>query len=186
MSSKRYKENPFLENMLVQVSKRQIRVSRLGLEDNILINQATGEVQGTHVTTYRKVDSSQFIKLFTANIGLTFDLKSSGIKSFGVLIWAVQHKAIGRDFVTLDALCLEEFVQKHKKKLSLATFKRGLNELEKSQIIAKHLRKGWYYINPNFCFNGDRIAFTTVIEKKDVIQDTTLDWINEIEETKTK
>ncbi|MBC9222158.1 hypothetical protein IBK32_10680, partial [Escherichia coli] len=42
----------------------------------------------------------------------------------------------------------------------------GLAELEAAKIIAKHLRPGWYFINPNFIFNGDRIAFTTVIERK--------------------
>jgi DNA-binding GntR family transcriptional regulator len=50
-------------------------------------------------------------------------------------------------------------------KLSIATFKRGINELENAKIIAKTIRKGWYFINPNFIFNGDRIAFTTVIER---------------------
>lgn len=51
-------------------------------------------------------------------------------------------------------------------KLSLATFKRGINEMEKAQIVAKTMRQGRYFINPNFVFNGDRIAFTTVIERK--------------------
>lgn len=37
---------------------------------------------------------------------------------------------------------------------------------ENAKIIAKHLRAGDYYINPNFVFNGDRIAFSTVIERK--------------------
>ena len=50
-------------------------------------------------------------------------------------------------------------------KLSYATLKRGINELEKAQIIAKTMRKGFYFINPNFVFNGDRIAFTTLIER---------------------
>lgn len=50
-------------------------------------------------------------------------------------------------------------------KLSLATFKRGINELEKAQIVAKTIRQGRYFINPNFVFNGDRIAFTTMIER---------------------
>lgn len=49
--------------------------------------------------------------------------------------------------------------------LSIATLKRGITELEKAQIIAKTVRKGRYFINPNFIFNGDRIAFTTVIER---------------------
>ena len=52
-------------------------------------------------------------------------------------------------------------------RLSLATFKRGINELEKAQIVAKTIRQGRYFINPNFVFNGDRIAFTTVIERKE-------------------
>ena len=166
MSLQRYKENPFIEGMIVPISKKQVMLSKLGKDDNVLINQSTGEVHGTHITTYKAVDSDQFIKLFTTNIGMTFDLKSSGIKSLGVLMWVVQHKAIGKDIVALDSLALSEFLKDQNKSMSLATFKRGLNELEKAQIIAKHLRKGWYYINPNFVFNGDRVAFTTLIERK--------------------
>ncbi len=171
MSLVRHKTNPFLDDMIVPVKGRQVRLSRLGRDENILVNQSTGEVQGTHVTTFKRVDGEQFVKLFTANVGLTFDLSAAGIKTFSVLLWVVQHKAISKDEVDLDALMLEEFISDHsdlKKplKLSLTTFKRGMNELEKAQIIAKTMRKGRYFINPNFVFNGDRIAFTTVIERK--------------------
>jgi hypothetical protein len=41
-----------------------------------------------------------------------------------------------------------------------------LRDLEKAQILARTLRKGRYFINPNFVFNGDRIAFTTLLERK--------------------
>ncbi|WP_342752785.1 MULTISPECIES: replication/maintenance protein RepL [unclassified Bartonella] len=73
---------------------------------------------------------------------------------------------------------------KKKIALSLPTFACGLTELESAQIIAKHLRQGWYFINPNLIFNGDRIAFTTVIqrrrnEKKD---DSTLDMFDDSNE----
>ncbi|MCV5719709.1 replication/maintenance protein RepL, partial [Escherichia coli] len=176
MSFGRYKENPFLEGMVVPVKGKQVRLSRLGRDDNILVNQNTGEVQGTHVTTYKRVDSEQFVKLFTANIGLTFELSSAGIKAFGVLVWSVQNSALSKDEVDLDTLVLEAFLQcqvsasKQPLRLSLATFKRGLNELEKAKIIAKTMRQGRYFINPNFVFNGDRIAFTTVIERKNTIE----------------
>lgn len=168
----RHEKNPFLQNMVVPVRGQKVQLSRLGQDDNILINQATGEVQGTHVTTFRKVDSDQFIKLFTKNIALTFDLKAAGIKSFNVLVWVLQSKAIDKDLVPLDKFVLEDFLKDHEGReppirLSLATFGRGLAELEEAQIIAKHIRQGFYYINPNFCFNGDRIAFTTVIEKSE-------------------
>lgn len=170
MSHTRYKTNPFLEGMVVPVKGKQVKLSKLGRDENILINQSTGEVLGTHVTTYRRVDGEQFVKLFTANIGLTFDLSSAGIKAFGLLMWVVQHRALAKDEVDLDAFVLEDFVTAHKSKepplrISLATFKRGINELETAQIVAKTVRQGRYFINPNFVFNGDRIAFTTVIER---------------------
>ncbi|MCV5778367.1 replication/maintenance protein RepL, partial [Escherichia coli] len=100
----------------------------------------------------------------------------AGIKAFGVLVWSVQNSALSKDEVDLDTLVLEAFLQcqvsasKQPLRLSLATFKRGLNELEKAKIIAKTMRQGRYFINPNFVFNGDRIAFTTVIERKNTIE----------------
>ena len=171
MSVTRYKTNPFLPNMVVPVKGRQVRLSRLGKDDNVLINQSTGEIQGTHLVTYKPVDNEQFVKLFTANVALTFDLKSPGIKAFSFLLWVVQNKALAKDDVDLDALVLEEFIDANSDRgnplrLSLATLRRGLSELEKSQIIAKTMRQGRYFINPNLIFNGDRIAFTTVIERK--------------------
>lgn len=170
MSLVRYKNNPFLEDMVIPVNDKKVKLSLLGEEKNVVINQATGEVHGTHLTTYKKVDGEQFVKLFTANIGLTFNLSAAGIKTFSILLWAVQNVAITKDQVDLDQLVLSDFIEAHKGgkglKLSLATFKRGINELEKAKIIAKTLRKGRYFINPNFVFNGDRVAFTTLIERK--------------------
>lgn len=170
MSNGRYKNNPFLLNMIIPVKGKRIQLSRLGKDDNVLINQSTGEMLGTHVTTYRPADNEQFVKLYTSHVSFTFELKSPGIKAFGVLLWAVQNQSISKDEVHLDMLVLNEFTQAHQKnqlKLSQATFLRGLAELVKAQIIAKTLRQGIYFINPNFMFNGDRIAFTTIIERKE-------------------
>lgn len=184
MNRTRYKINPFLENMIVPLKGRKVRLSRLGGDDNVLINQSTGEVLGTHLTTYKQVDGEQFVKLFTTNIGLAFDLTSAGIKAFTVLMWAVQHKALAKDELDLDAFTLEEFVSENKGKepplrLSLPTFKRGINELENAKIVAKTVRQGRYFINPNFVFNGDRVAFSTVIEhrKKGARDPNTIDFI---------
>jgi hypothetical protein len=172
MSLIRYETNPFLEDMIVPVKGKQVKISKLGKDRNVLVNQDTGEEHGTHIATFKKVDSEQFVKLFGANVALTFDLSSAGIKAFNVLIWVVQNAAISKDEVYLDQFILKDFLAAHdgkQLKLSLATFKRGLNELERSQIIAKTRRQGAYFINPNFVFNGDRIAFTTVIERKNGI-----------------
>ncbi len=168
----RYDHNPFTENMNIPISTKKVTLSRLGKDNNILINQDTGEELGTHVATYKKVDSEKFVKLFGANVALTFNLKPAGIKAFNVLMWSYQYASnqISKDLMPLDKYVLEDFLKFHedrepKLKMSLPTFWRGLAELEAAQIVAKNVRMGWYYINPNFAFNGDRIAFTTVIER---------------------
>lgn len=164
----RHQTNPFIDGMTVPVKDQRVQVSRMGHDDTVLLNQSTGEMQGTHLTTYKRVDSDQFIKLFTANIALTFELKAAGIKAFGVLVWILQDRSISKDLVPLDKFVLEDFLAAQTKKLALspATFTRGLAELERAKIIAKHVRQGWYFINPSFVFNGDRVAFTTMIERK--------------------
>lgn len=163
----RYKENPFLDKLVVRTRTKSVEVAPIGKKSDVYINEATGEVAGTEVRTYKKVDDAEFVKLFTANIALTFDLKSAGIKAFNVLMYTVQRKAIERDIIAFDHYTLEDFNDFHEKKLSLSTFKRGINELIKAQIIARNIRGGHFYINPNFCFNGNRIVFQTIIEKKE-------------------
>jgi len=166
MSVKRYSENPFLDKLVIKKRSKNIKISTMGSDDNIVINQSTGEIKGTHISTYRQVDETKFVKLFSQNIALTFDLTSAGIKAFNVLIFAISSQSIDKDIVALDKFILEEFLKYNTLSLSLTTFSRGLTELVKSQIIARHNRQGFFFINPSFCFNGDRIAFTTVIEKK--------------------
>lgn len=42
----RHKINPFVKNMIVPVGKQNVRISRIGKNENILVNQNTGEVIG--------------------------------------------------------------------------------------------------------------------------------------------
>ena len=42
MSYPRYKTNPFIEQMVVPVKDKKVQISRLGRDDNILVNQNTG------------------------------------------------------------------------------------------------------------------------------------------------
>lgn len=164
----RHKTNPFLNEMVINKKSKQVKISNLGKDDNIIVNQSTGEITGTHVVTYKQVDEAEFVKIFSGNVALTFDLKAAGIKALNVLIWIMQKNAIEKDLIALDSFSLSEFLETHDtKKLSLPTFNRGLRELTDAKIIAKSFRKGFYFINPNFAFNGNRIAFTTAIELKE-------------------
>lgn len=170
--TKRYTSNPYINgSILAPVGKKQVTISpfKRAADSTIsLVNTGSGEIMGTAVVTYKRVDTEQFIKLFAQNIGMAFELSSAGIKALTVLIWAVQKSAINIDVITLDVYTLEDFLKANadrKLKLSDITFKRGLTELCKANIIAKARRLADYYINPYFMFNGDRLAFATVLEK---------------------
>jgi hypothetical protein len=92
--------------------------------------------------------------------------KILGIKAFNVLMWIIQKEALNKDMVMITQYHLDEFNLSNEKNINMKTLYRGIKELEKAQIIARHLTNSIYFINPNFVFNGDRIAFTTMIEKK--------------------
>lgn len=164
---KKYRTNPFTDELVINKKSKQVTVSNLGKDDNVLVNQSTGEVTGTHVVTYKQVDDAEFIKLFTGNIALAFELTSAGIKAFTLMSYTLQRQ-IEKDTIFLDELSLEEFIKGNPsiKACSMKTIYRGITELEKSKILAKSQRVGLYFINPSFVFNGNRIAFTTSIERK--------------------
>lgn len=160
---KRYDKNPYMNLKVISSKKKSIV---FGEGSDVILNQDTGEVKSTTVSTFREVDDAMFIKLFTQNIGLTFNLSSYGVKALSVLIWAVQQK-MGRDVMTLDKYTHQDFMEAHPDlKMAHITFAKGLAELTKAQIIAKAKRKGDYFINPHFIFNGDRIRFVTEIRRK--------------------
>ena len=159
----RYKTNPFINSQNIQTKSK---VAITPLNDNTWINQVSGEVGGTALIKRKEVDDNKFVKVFTDNIGFFFGLSSAGNKAFAVLMWSLQQNK-DTDLIDLSDWTREEFIQKStKKELSKPTFYRGLSELEKEGIIAKSQRVGWYFINPHFVFNGDRIVFITEISRK--------------------
>lgn len=164
---KRYTENPFLEDNITITTKRK-KVT-IGKGNNILLDQDTGEIKATNIVASIEVDDEQFVKLFTQNISLMLNLTAAGNKAFVFLSWAIQKYAISKDMVTLGVFELEDFIQTHHStqiNMSEATLRRGLRELVQAKIIANAKKRGNFYINPNFIFNGDRIRFITEIKRK--------------------
>jgi len=161
---KRYSENPFVGQTEITTRKKRVVI---GKGDNVLIDQNTGEYKTTNITAFHDVDDEKFIKLFTQNIGLMFDLTGAGNKAFVFLSWAIQNYAVSKDIVSLGIFELEEFIKSnHSFSMSEATLRKGLRELVKGKIIANAKKRGNFYINPNFIFNGDRIRFITEIKRK--------------------
>ena len=60
MSVVRYKTNPFLSDLVVNLREKQVRLGPLGKDSHVLVNESTGQTQGTPWFTYRYVDNEQF------------------------------------------------------------------------------------------------------------------------------
>lgn len=156
----KYETNPFISCITVKTKGRKLTVAR----GSTLIDHDTGEIEGrTEIAQIVEVDEGQFVKLFTKDIALWFDLNRSALRVFGALLVAVQQSAIGRDLVYFDVenSVIEEF------KISKATFYRGIEELLTKGFIARHKSIGWYFINPAMFFNGNRARFIKEYRKID-------------------
>ena len=171
----RYAENPFVDTQPMLFSSKKWQVSRFGKEQGLTIKNLEKSRGGTAFIKYQVVDEAQFIKLFTQNIKLAFELTQAGQKALYIVFWAIQNSR-NKDTILLDQYSLEEFLTQYPElKVSLPTFWRGISELVKSQILAMAKRKGYYFINPHFAFNGDRVAFATVLERKKIEKAKTIE-----------
>lgn len=151
-----YTESPFMKDLTLSIRQKRLTVAR----GSALIDQSTGEIQGvTEVSQVIPVDETQFVKLYTANIGVFFDLSKAGLRVFCALMVAAQ-KHIGTDLIYLDLKVLPADCA-----LSKQTFYRGLAELVENKFVAKHTSPNWYFLNPNLFFNGDRVKFVREYHK---------------------
>lgn len=156
-----FKSNPFTQEFEIKTKKKMIKIG----QGKQLVDRRTGELENvTQIVSYREVDDDEFVKFYTSNIALTFDLSPSGNKAFQLVMRVAQKEAIGRDEIYLSDEVVESFVSEFKVKLSISTFRRGLKNILESQILAKSTKTNVYYINPNLIFNGDRIAFTQAVK----------------------
>lgn len=95
-----------------------------------------------------EVDKTQFVKMFVGGVKAFNDLSAPGTKVFEML-YRVMLKNPNVDKVYLH----------HKSsRIAKATFDRGLTELLVKEILYRAILPGWYYININYLFNGDRYA----------------------------
>jgi hypothetical protein len=145
-----YEESPFLNN----VKTRTKRVSnRRG--DMMLVNASSGEIQSQVAGFWesKEIDSASFIKLFVSGVRALAELTSAGSRVFEVLYLNMQ-KSIGTDEAYLSYTGLPKGIT-----MGRSTFARGVSELIDRKFIAPQPKVGWYWINPDYVFNGDRLAF---------------------------
>lgn len=152
-----HETSPFLPN--VQTRTKRVTNKR---GDMMLVSTGTGEVQSQIAGFWEseEVDSAKFVKLFVNGVKALAELSNSGSRVFELLYIEMQRN-IGKDQVYLSYTGLD----KHEKAISRSTFSRGLAELIDKKFIASMPAIGWYWVNPDFIWNGDRLAFVKEYRK---------------------
>ena len=149
---KLYEHNPFMQSTSIQTKTRRVTNKR---GDMTLISSATGEVQ-TQIAGFweaQEVDSTKFIKLFVNGVKALAELSNAGTRVFELLYIEMQNN-IGKDQIYLSYTGLDKTTT-----VSRSTFSRGIAELIEKRFIAAMPAVGQYWINPDFIWNGDRLAF---------------------------
>lgn len=152
-----YRDNPFLEAFCLEVRKKSLTVAAgLSIKD-----KDDNDVSAGAVAMYQVVDRESFLKIYVKNMKAIFELSKTAQRVLYPLMLAIQKqsKDIAHVYFSIQDAndCCAELQEPP---LSQPTYSRGLAELIKRQFIAANSRgQGWFWINPNVLFNGDRIRF---------------------------
>ncbi len=151
-----YGENPFVKDALVSTKTGTRRISATnGRKDRFMIVSDHGEIvapAGFHEIV--EVDKSQFVKLYVNGVKAIQGLTSPGTRVFELVFMQVQEKP-GKDTVYITFPAINQEITP----ISRATFDRGMRELLEKKFLAMTRTPGIYYINIDYVFNGNRLAF---------------------------
>jgi hypothetical protein len=157
-----YASNPFWGDTHVKIGTKKVTMAGGYLQKN-----ETGEtlsMAGVH--RIEAVDETQFVKLFTRNMALFFDLNKPAQKLLHFILHVYQDFP-GKEGIWWTWRDCEEWIEKHKiTGLSRASYHRALAELIHKKLIAESDRTNFYWINAHVFFNGDRMVFIQEYRKE--------------------
>lgn len=129
-----------------------------------LVDNDTGAI-ATSIAGFwetEEVDSAKFVKLFINGVKALKELTSAGTKVFEVLYLGVQNN-IEKERIYMSFSSVDQDVTP----MSESTYMRGMKELINKGFLAATPHVGMYWLNPDFIWNGDRLAFVKQYYKND-------------------
>jgi Firmicute plasmid replication protein (RepL) len=150
-------KNPFMFD--ISIHTRRVTNKR---GDMMLVNSKTGEIESNIAGFWEaeEVDTAKFVKLFVQGVKALKELTGAGTKVFEVLYLRVQDN-IGKDHIYMAYASVDQTLTP----MSKPTYDRGIRELLDKGFVAATPSQGIYWLNPDFIWNGDRIAFVKEYKK---------------------
>lgn len=163
-----YARNPFMQEISIQVSERKTTISK----GSIVVSSRGEKISDACIAQIVPVDKEKFVKVYVQNIAAIFDLNKSGIRMLGVLLHIVQGYPNQDQVFMSFPEATKNHAEINQKPLSRTTYDRGIGELISNDVIAESPRgAGWFYINPNLVFNGNRVTFINSYVREEAYQD---------------
>jgi len=127
-------------------------------EECKIISNPIGDGKPPGIARVRAVDNEKYVKIYTGFITQWFDLTQAAQK---ILAYIITILPINKDLIhlPLDRLSAATGYT------SESSMYIALNELVNKRIIARYKERNFYFINPNFLFNGNRIVFADAIQR---------------------
>lgn len=153
----KYRENPFLEHTAeISISGYKKIFSKQNKNMCLVINPDDGEIKPAGFYFRQEVEQNEFVKLYSEGVAALLGLKSPGKKVFGIVYNQLFGKE-GKD-KTQIVLNYELLSDEERNGISKRTFINGINELIQSKFIAESVVASYYFINPAYIYNGNRLA----------------------------
>ncbi len=157
-----YESNPYINTSVVKTKTKRM-TNKKG--DMMVIEKDGGEVIAEIAGFWHaeEVDSTKFVKLYVSGVQAFKELTGAGTKVFEVLYLEVQ-KVISQDRIYISF----NRVDQNSNSMSESTYNRGIRELVEKQFIAPSHDVGWFWLNPDYIWNGDRLAFVKAYYRKKI------------------
>lgn len=146
--------NPFVKGAAVNARVGTKRISARDGQRFMIVSEH-GEIMapaGFHEVV--EVDKTAFVKLYVNGVKAFAGLKPAGAKVFEV-IYQLVSQSPGTDRVYVHFADVDRTATP----MSERTFMRGMRELIELGFIAESNRPNMYWLNIDYLFNGDRLAF---------------------------
>ncbi len=152
--------NPFVEQMIESV-KTKTSKKTIGTQWRDVLDETTGELKKEQILVLgenKKVEKSEWYKMYYSSIASFYDLPKSCMKIFDYIMQNIQYAS--------DKICLHPKKLSLELDLSIVTVYKALALLINRKLLAKADTPTCYYINPNIAFKGDRLLLIQAIERQ--------------------
>lgn len=164
-----YEQSPFMDKGNLRnlpKTTRQMQAPKRAAVFEPATGQQIGECDGFYRKT--EVDATQHIKLYLEGIGALSRLSKPGLAVFQTL-YCQMLKHVAKDKVAMTPQ-----IAKKLRNISQSVYFAGMTQLIEAGFIAKSDETPFYWINPAYIFNGNRLRFVQDYDlKEDREEETT-------------